>query len=317
MEAAPTGSRVMAQATEHNQSLFNRHAAEAIGEQGDRVTGEMLRNARERIGGVFNRIMSPDRGVMLGPDFVRRVEGIAAENIEPYLGSGATPITQTVERTLEAARRGEVSADWLMSQASRLGKQGRQAMRGESSNPTLGHALLDIQDALLDAGMHSLPPEERAAFNIARQQYRNLMTLRQGNNVNAETGNVSAPLVANFLQRRDYRGFLEGANQSPFYEGARFLGRLQTKLPSSGTAERMGMIPLLGAGGVGGLTAGNPGTAVLAAGAAAAPYLAARAYMAPGFAPYLSRVPGATEQAVLRAMGLTGAQSFELGPGVF
>jgi hypothetical protein len=216
-----------------------------------------LAAARKQISGTFSKLMTKDRLVPITDEFNARLLQIEDEAISPFLDGAKDPVGSTIDRLREHIKTGGLDAETLMKLQSRLGKQGRQKLRGENSNPELGHALLDIQELLLDAAAGVMTPAERQAFQQARAQYRTLSTLETGNIVNAETGDVSAPLLANQLQRRDPRGFLEGENRSPLYEGARVLGRLQKPKSSSGTAERQYLgQALAGAGTVGGAAAG-------------------------------------------------------------
>lgn len=317
LEASSGGGRFAAM-HEGNQALLNRAAAESIGEVAEAPTDTVLASARARIGDTFGALLPKGKDIPVDDAITAQVDEIADKAISPFIRGEADPIGTSVKRLQEHLAKGSMDAGDLMALQSRLGKQGRQALRGENSNPELGHALLDMQEALLDLARRNMSPEEAAAFTGARQQYRNLMTLESGQNIDPVTGQVYPGRIANFLQRRDRRGFLEGGNRSPFYEGVRFMAREQKPLPTSGTAERSFLREALrpaylGVGGaLGGAQYSENDVAGGAAGAAlglVAPYAAARAYLSPAMRNAFTRAPGATEQAITRGVGIGATRS--------
>ncbi len=310
LEATPGGSMAMNKKLQGNQALLNTHAAEAIGENADEVSSPVLAHARKRIGGVFNRLMTRDRPVPVDDALRVQIAQIEDEAINPFVRGEADPIGAAVERLRKHLADGSIDAKTLMSIQSRLGKQGRQALRGESSNPDLGHGLLDIQDALLEQAGRAMKPDEIELFSTARQQYKALSNLQSGLITDPVSGDVSAAKLANFLQRRDRVGFTEGGNRSDLYTGTRLLGRAQKKLGTSGTAERMSGLGTIG--GLIGYAGADENELLGAAGGAlagaAAPYALARAYLSPAMRNMFTRAPGFAEQQATRAVGLTGAQ---------
>jgi hypothetical protein len=319
MEAMPGSGGLFNKKLRANQRVFNSHAAAAIGEQSDAVTGPVYKAAKERIGREFNRLTSSDRVVPIGIDdpMVDAVVEIADKRIFPMIARGTDPIGRATDRALEVLERGVrsggLSARELFEQQSMLRKLGQRALSGQNPDPEVGHAMLDLQDIFLDAARRGLSPEDAAAFDLARKQYRNLMTIKQGG-FDPVTGDVSPKKVANFLQRRDEHGFTMETNRSPFYEGARFLGRLQPRLQSSGTAERMFLQnALMGAiaGGVPGAvvddqnraSGGATGAVAGAAATIAAPWAMGRTYLGQPLRTWMHHQISPATQAILGAGG--------------
>jgi hypothetical protein len=312
LEAIPGSSAPLARLSQDNQALFNRTAAEALGEQAEGVTDTVLSDARKRLGGIFDQLMGRERQVPVTDEVLARIAAIDEDSIAPFIRGEEDPVGSALTRLRELLGEGTIDAATLMKQQSRLGKQARQAFRGENSNPDLGHGLLDIQEVLLDMAQSGLSQQEREAFRVAREQYRTLSSLETGTITNAATGDVSPAKLANFLQRRDPRGFLEGGNRSPLYEGTRFLGRVQKPNASSGTAERMWAQGAIG--GAAGAVASPDESELMGAGAGAAlglglPYGLARGYLSQPLRNWVTRSAGPAEQTATRLAGHAAARS--------
>ena len=322
MEVFPGSAIAMNQALAKNQAIFNRAAAQAIGETADGLTGDVLLAARKRIGNEFERLMPNKLKVPVSDKLLDDIAEIADKRVYPMIVGPEDPVGRAVDETLDFLSKNEVAgmpADHIQEQISRLGKVASSVM---DNQPALGHSLFDIQDAFLDAAKTAMGPEDAADFVTARTQWRNLRLLEASpHNINTSTGDVSAARMSTLLQKRDPKGYY-GLNDTPFYVGARFLGDIQPKLPSSGTAERQFMaqqmrnLGLFGGGGGAGLAAaagGDPITGAMmgATGMFALPYAGARAYLSPSYKPIMNamtRVPGVTEQAATRAAGLAAAR---------
>jgi hypothetical protein len=297
-----------------NQKVYNRHAAQAIGENTDTITGDVYRNARERIGAELNRLTNSAGTIPIGNDdeLIDAVVDIAGDRIFPMIAQGGDPIGKATERALDVLERGiergGLSAKELFAQQVRLRQLGQQALSGANPNVTVGRALLEMQELMLDAIKRGLPEAEQEAFDLARKQYRNLMTVKR--NFDPVTGDVSAKKAANFLQRKDDYGFTRNTNKSPFYEGTRFLGRLQPKLQSSGTAERMNMQNIIlgaiggaGAGAGGGEDSMFGGAGAGAVAGLALPYAAGRMYLSQPLRTWMHHQISPATQAILGAGG--------------
>lgn len=183
-----------------------------------------------------------------------------------------------------------VTAKQLGQLSSKLGKAAYKQMVGPAGDRDLGKALYAVKDHVDDLLENGLSPEERAEYQAARQQYRNLMTLTsRGSIVNPNTGHVSGGALASKLQQADRPGFLFGKNQTPLYRAARFAQAFKPIVGDSGTATRLGghgVLPLALTA-IGAHAAGIPFGGDLAAGLALpfAGNLASRFYLSgPGSA---------------------------------
>jgi hypothetical protein len=325
LESTPGGAMVLDKVTQHNLNRLGEAAAEEIGLGTDHLgrrlplTGPNVGAARAEIGQGFRTLMPQGRPFQVDDTFRAELDRIADESVAPFLRGEQDPVGVTLSRLREKIASGEIDAADLMAQQSRLGKQGRAALRGENSNPELGHGLLDIQENLLDLARRNMQPEEGATLDALRRRYRILSTIESGQNWDPVTGQLYPGRLASHLQRRDRYGFSYGNDDSPFYQGVRFLGRQQKQLQSSGTAERQMMNRMMAsAAGAGiGLAGGTSvfendvvgGGLGALVGATLLPGVAARAYISPMARNYMTRELGTTGQNVARGIGLTAAQS--------
>lgn len=315
LQATPGGSYVMDAVHGGNQEIFNKSVTQAIGELDEPVlTAGVIDKAYRRIGGVFDDVLSADARIDLGgDDLLSRVVDIDDNQIS-YLIGKEDPLRAVVDRTYKMLEKGAVTGKELHAQQSKLGSAARAAINSPTVPSEVGLALFDLQHALLEAAEQSVGPQKAAALREARAQYRNLSNVVGGRAVNSVTGDVSAPKLAGVLERKDKLGYLRGQNKTPMYEGARFMGRFQRELPTSGTAERswLGDALKYGAGGAigGGATLDSPvegAGAGLAAGIVA-PNLLARAYLSPVMRKWLTSQASPLTQQTLRGLGIGGMQ---------
>ena len=317
LEATPGGGAVLGKVTQNNQARLERIAAEAIGENADAPTDEVLAAARKRIGSDFDATLPKGKLLNTVAEDLAKLDEIESEFIAPWVRPGEGVIGDLIAKARNAIQAGEIDAGVLKTQQSALGKQGHQALRGPMSNPELGHGLLDVRSLLLDIAKRELPAPDAARLTQARNQYRILSSLESGTIIDPVTGNVSAAKLANYLQRRDRGGFAEGKDKSPLYEATRFLGRLQRPLNSPGTAERMFLSNTFR--GVGGLTGaalgsggGDPnellgGAAGAGIGAFALPAMLAAGYKSPAMRSWLTRQAHPLEALATRFGGRVAA----------
>ena len=144
-----------------------------------------------------------------------------------------------VKRLFGLAERGQITGRQAQDLASKLGKAAANQMSSASGDRQLGMALFQVKEIADDYIRQGLDPARAAAFDAARQQYRNLALLTSRTNVvNPSSGNVSGRALASALQQKDKAGFLRGGNQSPMYTAARYAQAFPPIVGDSGTATR-------------------------------------------------------------------------------
>jgi hypothetical protein len=217
---------------------LNRAAARAIGVDKDELSNPVLAEAQRKISGVYNRVASPN---------TQRVDGMYVANgidliDNAFEGLTTQPLKSNifVKQLQGYAEKGEATGNQLSTLSSKIGRRAKNEMTSASGDRELGNALFQIKEIVDDMLASGLSAEEQAAFQAARANYRNLMTLRTSSNViNPSSGNVSGLNLASALTRKDPRGFVFGGNTTPMYEAARFAQAFRPIVGDSGTATRM------------------------------------------------------------------------------
>lgn len=238
-ESLPVTSGPFSALKQNNQTVLNRAAAKAIGENADAITDDVLNAARTRIGNEFAKVEAIP-SIPVGTPVQNKLASIEFK----YRGLLDKPLAQydvvdDIYRNLGGDITGKQYNTW-QSQLRQIAQD--QFTRGK---PKIGFAIFEVKDALDDAASSVMSARERMAFQQARQQWKNLVMLETGNVVNEQTGNVSGGLLKNVLSRKDKHGFRLGGNASDLYDATRFYKAFPGIVGDSGTATRS-FLPHLG-----------------------------------------------------------------------
>jgi hypothetical protein len=244
MESSPFTSGPFNTIKTENQKILNRATAQAIGVDSTELSNPVLAQAQRQISNVYQQVASPQ---------VKKVDGNTIQTgIEivdkAFEGLTTQPFKNNifVQQVQNIAAKGEASGNELQALSSKIGKRAKNEMTTAMGDRELGSALFQLKEMVDDALAQGLSKEQQAAFQQARANYRNLMTIRSNQGVvNPSTGNVSGLNLASALTRKDPQGFVFGSNQTPMYEAARFAQAFKPIVNDSGTATRsMEMSPL-------------------------------------------------------------------------
>jgi hypothetical protein len=309
LESFPPTAGPMAALKSSNQELLNKTAAKSIGENANEVGSSVLAAAHDRIGPVFDQV-TRGKTFTLGDTELAKLASIEQDfnNVTGNSLSGH-PL---VQRALNLIADGNVKGEAYQNVVSNLQKAARSNMTSQGGNRELGIALGDIKSVLDDAIAPQLPAGDKFAFDAARSQWRNLVTLMKPGVTNESTGNVSGASLANVLKRTDRSGYTLGRNDSDLYKMARFAQAFKPMVGDSGTATR-GFVPwLLTSGGgatLGGAAMGEPVTgAALGLAAPLGANLATRMYLNQGMiSPELQQtISGILARGAVSLQGATG-----------
>ena len=273
IETLPGGGSGIQRIRESNQALFNRKAAEAIGEQADEVSEGVLGRAAESIGDKFETVTAGKKFQVDVP-FVRQINRIEQDFTSlPGRPKKLPRIISDIKKEL-AESGGSLSGERYQRIVSSLGKQARTAQK---ESPDLAEALVSVKDALDDLVTRSggMSPGEKAVFQEARQQWRNLKLLESPGVI--REANISPSTLANRLNRETT--FRRGMGVGPL-EDIRQYGNYFKGSPTSYSGERLSIPVLSGLMGGGTYIAG--GDPMTAAAIGAMPWAAGRAYPALG-----------------------------------
>jgi len=238
MESNPMFSGAFNTIKDTNQKVLNRATAQAIGVDAAELSNPVLAQAQRQISAVYNKVASPN---------VQKLDQMYVMNGIDLIDSAAEGLTTQPLRTnifvkqlQDFAAKGEATGNQLSTLSSKLGKKAKNEMTTVNGDRELGQALFQIKEIVDDQLMAGMSAADQAAFQAARANYRNLMTVRTSSGViNPSSGNVSGLNLASALTRKDPRGFMEGTNTTPMYEAARFAQAFRPIVGDSGTATRM------------------------------------------------------------------------------
>lgn len=229
-----------------NQRILNRSSARAIGENADELSTHVLAQAENRLGQVFDAVADatpvPLDPQQVGPRLQQILQDADGLVVLPGMhgrmgGLADHPLWRQIDNF--ANTQGGATREQLRALSSKLGKAARSNMTTQAGDRELGQALFRAQEVIEDSIQGTLAPAEQAAYNAAREQYRNLMTLTAKTNVvNPSSGNVSGRGLATTLMQRDRGGFTMGRNGSEMYDAARFTQAFPDIVGNSGTATR-------------------------------------------------------------------------------
>ena len=237
LESNPMTSGAFNTVKETNQKVLNQATAQAIGVNASELSNPVLAQAQRQISAVYKKVASPtvqkldDMYVMNGIDLIDNAfEGLTTAPLKSNI---------FVKQLQEFAAKGEATGNQLSTLSSKLGKKAKKEMTSPLGDRDLGEALFQVKEIVDDQLMAGMSAADQAAFQAARGNYRNLMTVRTSSGVvNPSSGNVSGLNLASALTRKDPRGFMEGTNTTPMYEAARFAQAFRPIVGDSGTATR-------------------------------------------------------------------------------
>lgn len=237
LESSPFTSAPFNAIKAENQKVLNRSTAQAIGVNSDELSNPVLAQAQRQISDVYKKVATPDVRKIDGMTFMNNIDLI--DNAFEGLTTQPLKTNVFVKQLQELATKGEASGVQLQNLSSKIGKRAKNEMTTAMGDRELGSALFQLKEMVDDALSSGLSKAEQEAFAQARNNYRNLMTIRTSSGVvNPSSGNVSGLNLASALTRKDPQGFVFGANQTPMYEAARFAQAFRPIVGDSGTATR-------------------------------------------------------------------------------
>jgi len=237
MESNPFMSGPFNTIKENNQRILNRSTAQAIGVDADELSNPVLAQAQRQISDVYRQVANPQVKQLDGPTIQTGIDIL--DNAFEGLTTQPLKSNTFVRQLQDLAAKGEASGTQLQALSSKIGKRAKNEMTTAMGDRELGSALFQMKEIVDDALSQGLSAEQQAAFQAARANYRNLMTIRSTQGVvNPSSGNVSGLNLASALTRKDSRGFVLGSNQTPMYEAARFAQAFRPIVGDSGTATR-------------------------------------------------------------------------------
>jgi hypothetical protein len=218
MEKLPGSSGVMAARKAANQETANRLAAESIGMGGAKSPTGAVREA------AFNDASDTMAGVVSGKEFpfdnqlARDLMGIINDTTKLPGGRDAQKQATNVVADMmsEFTSTGKITGDRAHVWSSHFNRQAKSAYdRGETSMGDFYSAVANRTDEFL---ANNLSGAERDAFNAAKEQYRNVISLSKPGSV--MDNDVMLETLANRFAK-DKGGFVGGGKTDQLYDLAR------------------------------------------------------------------------------------------------
>jgi hypothetical protein len=291
---------------------FTQAALGRVGENARRATPEVIDNAFNRIGAEFDRV-AQNYDLPPSPPMLQQIANSVQDYADLVPASERAPIVANIARDIVAAYQGGQNIPGATYQAwrSRL----TRLARNSRADPQLQDALLGLRNSLDDGMAAVMTPDDAAAWEAARNQFRNMVVVEKA----ATRGGEAA--AEGILSPAGLRGAAVPQNQRAYARGEGDFGELaragnatMTSFPNSGTPARLqaqwGFGALGSAGGA--MAGGGPGAV---AGALASPLLqalSASAFMSRPVQGYLANQLAVPMRNAINARGSVVASSPQL-----
>lgn len=237
------------------QAAFNKAAGRSFGENAASLTDDVLSQAKQRIGGEFQRIYGQNN-VSIDTQTAAKLIKVRSDAMRNLPPQEAQVVANQIDDIIQAAPNGEMPG--LAYQAFRTDR----LLPGEGGNSFQGQAFRTIRKIMDDAADKSVGPQDAAALAKARGQYRNLKTVEKSlKQVSGSQGNVKPASLWPIVNQS--RG-----STKELRELAKVGQLLKDPIPDSGTAGRLLATGGLGTAGLtGGMAAASPLAQLLLLGA--------------------------------------------------
>lgn len=246
-----------AQVQREQAKAFTAAALRRVGEEADSATPEVMKAAKERIGGMFESVM-PKATVSMDEAFAKKIGDAVTEYTRTTIPGQRPRLPDDVANSIvdfAQNQRGVIYGDQLKSLRSEL-------TRYSTTNPELQKFLGKVRAALDDLVIRGAGPEVAKEAATARNQWRNMKLLEEavgGAGENAAQGLISPQMLRSVVSRgNDKAQYVRG--HGDFADLARAGNIAMPQLPQSGTQPRT-YIQGMATGG--GIMTGDPVTAAL------------------------------------------------------
>lgn len=215
-----------------NRRAILKHA----GIDGDRATPEVLNDARDRIGSVFESVYEANN-LTVSPTQVNAAINQVQNNL-PIAQGSREAVESATQRITEAFNNGGGNLTGRTAKELRAWLMARRETAFKGQAIDAAEAFDDLIEGLDDAVFDSQPPGAREAVAAARLQWRNFKAIEHATD-RGLSGEISPRKLASHLSRSKYTKRAYAANEPGTLESlARAFDTLADKFPNSGTASR-------------------------------------------------------------------------------
>lgn len=228
------------------QTAFNRAIAKTFGEDADRITPDVMANAKKRLGNEFDTV-ARNSTIKFDQPLGQDLHNILHEASTTLTDSEANILHKQVGNILDKVTgAGEIEGKTYQA-LTRRGTPLDRAMN--SSDPNVKHYAGKVKEALDDALERHAPADQVERLKTARGQYKAMKTIEDLSE-KSPTGDISPALLMNPV-RQSYGNMAYGGG-GQLADLARIGQRFMRQPPDSGTPLGTAALNLLlGAGGAG------------------------------------------------------------------
>ena len=241
------------------REAWTRALSRQFGENAPRITPEVLNNAKDRIGGVFNDVAKRTT-INATPEFVQNLADVETNAPLTMTPQEFKPIQNQLDNILGKVRPGDTISGDAYQSLTRKGTPLDLAIN--SSNPNIRFFAGKIRSALDDALQNSAVPEDVAALQQARSQWKAMKTVEPlttradaAGGLAPSVGEISPAALRSAVNQSYKRTAGDVLGQNAMTDLAKIGQRFLKEPKSSGTAERNMVRELMETGGAIGASA--------------------------------------------------------------
>jgi hypothetical protein len=226
------------------QAGVNRAVANTIGEQADRLTPDVMNNARTRIGNAFDTV-AQNTTVHADPQFQNGILNTLLQASHELSDAEMKPLNAIFDNIVSKIDpNGNIDGQTYQAITRSNTPLGRAL---DNPNSNISRWAGQIRETLDDALQRSAPPDMQDMLSTARSQWRALKTI-QPLVAKAPVGDISPALLAGRVNASTDNGLAFGRG-GDLGDIARIGQRFLKEPPNSGTAIRSMIYGGLGLGG--------------------------------------------------------------------
>ncbi len=234
LDGIPGSGQLARNATQ--RAAFTRAVSNSIGENTDNITGDVLRSASRRIGGVMDDVAAKTT-MTVDDAFINRLADIEQTLLRDPLPEGSLRSLQTqLDDALRVASSGEITGRAYQA-FTRAGTPLSRARR--SQDPNVRYFANSLRDAFDDLLERSAPEDLVGRLRGARQQWRAMVNVVEPLVEGKPVGQIEPSALMNRV-RAAYPDYLRfGAGGTPLGDLAQIGTQFMPRTPNSGTAQRI------------------------------------------------------------------------------
>lgn len=225
------------------QTALNRAVAGTFGETADRITPEVLSDARNRIGGMFNGVAART-SIPMGNDFLTDLQGVVNNARLTMSADSVAPVERQAMNMIDTAGNngGNIGGRAYIDLTAKGGPLDTMIQSTDSGLRSAGMSLRNVIDNHLQA---NASPGDVAELQQARSQWKAMktvepLTLRADNvgGATPSTGDISAAALRGAVNKSYTNAAVAPLGRIPLNDLAKIGQRFLKEPKSSGTAER-------------------------------------------------------------------------------